>query len=429
MTIYAMERGFIDQLIEDRHQLWAVARSLGSAEAMRMAREELLSSLPVINITPKNDEELRQSYSVDDQGVAHIPIVGELTPHAKTDACGAYTAEALTEYGFIIAAVQAADADEYVESILFEINSPGGYVEGAFETADAIRAISKPTTSCVTKAASAAYLLASQTDSIKTLTLASQVGSVGVAAEERDETKALESKGITRRIYTSTEAPDKRPDTATEEGQRKIIAHLDEVHDVFVRYIAEGRKTSAAEVNQNFGRGGVLLSEKALAAGMIDEIQSVKKRELSGVASGLAGMTGDIPAAEAENEEGDMDSQSLKKEYPEVFAAIEKGGIETGVEKERARRNAINDIAKADPENEKLAALCSEAIENGIDPDEKAFSTRVSVAVRDGKGMAGENAPDFETSSPEDSEDGLTADEKATVKASLERVKNAQGVI
>ena len=87
-AVYAMSPDFLAQLLEDRRELLAVARSFGSAAEMRSARAELMASLSAIHVTPRNDKQVAESYTVDADGVAHIPIVGELTPHAETDACG-----------------------------------------------------------------------------------------------------------------------------------------------------------------------------------------------------------------------------------------------------------------------------------------------------------------------------------------------------
>jgi len=91
--IYAMEQTFLEQLLEDRQELLAVARSLGSADEMRAARAEFMAQTRV-NVAPESGEQAE--YHIDEDATAHIPVVGELTPQAKTDICGAYTAEALT---------------------------------------------------------------------------------------------------------------------------------------------------------------------------------------------------------------------------------------------------------------------------------------------------------------------------------------------
>ena len=81
MKIYAAEAGFISRLISDRRDIMAFARELKSADAMRAAREDLMASALIFqasDITEKN-----KGYTIDADGAAHIPIVGELTPRAQ----------------------------------------------------------------------------------------------------------------------------------------------------------------------------------------------------------------------------------------------------------------------------------------------------------------------------------------------------------
>jgi ClpP class serine protease len=409
--VYLMEHSFLEQLREDRKELLSVARSFKTAEEMRSARAELMASLPHLNITPANAEAAAKSYQVDENGVAHIPIIGELTPAAEKDACGAYTAQALTEYGFIIAATEAAGRDKAVSSIQYHVNSPGGYVDGVAQAGNAIRMVGKPTVALVgDMAASAAYWLASQADKITASSIASRVGSIGVAAEELDNTEMLKGMGIQRRVYHSTDAPDKRPDTSTKEGQAKVVAMLDDLHSVFVKTVAEGRGVSVEDINQNYGRGGVLIAEKAMKAGMIDEIMTYNRDNAIGVADHQT-------AARAEkHEEGVMDFNisTLEKEHPDVFAEA----VQIGIKQERERITELQSYTDADPENTKLAEVVNAAIADGQNATQ--ITAKLQVAIRDGK-QAGENPPHIDTSAnldPLSDEDleaaklaGMTAEE------------------
>lgn len=247
--------------------------------------------------------------------MAHIPIVGELTPHAETDICGAYSAEALTEYGFITAATMDADKNRDVESIQYDINSPGGYVDGLMSAVNAIRSAEKETLAFVDgMAASAAYWLASQTDKIVAASPASRVGSIGVAVEIYDVTRALEMEGIDKIILTSTDAPLKRPDVKTEEGQGLIVDSLDDTHKVFVTYVAEGRGISPDEVTEKYGHGGMLIAENALTAGMIDSIEKVPARRAETILDVI--QTNTVLEAGEIKQEVKMNLDELKKRIP-----------------------------------------------------------------------------------------------------------------
>ena len=408
--IYLMDRGFLSQLIDDRKELMATIKGM-SAEQMRESRLELMESIPVVNVAPKTKEEAADTYTVNADGVATIPIIGELTPHASTDACGAYTAEALTEYGFIIAATEAAGLDESVKSIDYYIDSPGGYHAGLMPAVNALRLVDKPTRAIVgDRAASAAYWLASQTDEIIALNESVRVGSIGVAVEEYDNTKALEAAGITRRVYASTDAPLKRPDTTTEEGQAVIQDSLDDLHSIFAKQVAEGRGVSLDDVSNDFGKGGMLIAEHALRVGMIDRIETVFARNKSETITNVIGVE-DNTAATAEEIKRevkmDLDLNMLKTEHSALFAEA----VKIGVDQEGLRRDSLDEQLEADPGNTKLAEVISEAKASGKSVAD--IQTKLSVAVRDGK-FAGENAVEIETA---ETQDALSADDLAAMKA------------
>jgi len=390
---YLMEQGFLSRLLTDRKDLLEIARSIKSAEEMRRARADLMANISQINIAPKNDDEVSKSYKLDGNGTAMIPIVGELTPHAETDICGAYTANALTEYSFIVAATQAADKNPDVKRIEYYIDSPGGYVDGIDEAAAAIAETEKPTTATVhNMAASAGYWLASQTDEIIAVGPSTVIGSIGVAIETYDITELEKQQGLKRLVFTSTDAPDKRLDLTKNEDQKKLVERLNDLHKVFASKVASGRGTTVKDVNENYGRGGVVIAAEAKKRGMIDGVVDYNKVRKPVVDRE------EKPASEkAENKEVPMDKVQLKTEHSAVYDEVYRDGVEAGVKQERARRNAIRNIAKSDPENSRLAEVCEEAIEAGTPDTDAAFMTKVNVAIRDGGKLDGENAPDVKT--------------------------------
>ena len=125
-----------------------------------------------------------------------------------------------TTYGEIINAVAEAETDDSIEEIEFMFDSPGGNIDGLFDTIDVLAAIKKPTTAVVTGlAASAAYMLASQADEIIATNNASRVGSIGVLWSTRVDPNEIS--------ITSTNAPKKNPDVTTDEGKAIVREELD----------------------------------------------------------------------------------------------------------------------------------------------------------------------------------------------------------
>jgi len=199
---------------------------------------------------------------------AHIALEGELDPDY---------------YAAIITAVGRADRDPAVRSIVLMVNSPGGTVEGVAQAALAIRNAAKPTVARVSYlAASGAYWLATQARKIEAEVGTVMVGSIGVIVATWDFTKALEEFGVKRIIITNSASPKKYNDPATEEGRAEIVKGLDDIFAEFVAAVAAGRKVKAATVENDYGKGAVLIAAKALEAGMIDGITGTITTEKRG---------------------------------------------------------------------------------------------------------------------------------------------------
>lgn len=374
---YAMERGHLDRLRAGRRELLAYAREVKSADELRESRDDLMKTVSVYR-TPKAGEQVQ--YDVRD-GVAHIPVAGQLTPSA--DPCGAWMGLAETEYGYIQAALIAAEDDPMVSEIALDVDSPGGYISGLDETAQLLGAVSKRTVAYVgNMAASAAYWLASQADRIVALSPASEIGSIGVALEEYDDDQAMADAGISHRVYTSTNAPDKRPDTKTEEGQAKIVAELDALHSVFVRRVAEGRGVSTEKVNADFGRGGIMIAEQAMAVGMVDEVRGshINRKENTGVAGSQAA--------------GPGNKKEVNKMTEQEIAALKAEAYQAGIQAERKRVAGLTAWRGINADADKAV---EEAIAAGKGYDEVAAQLAAAVAKGNSKQADGDNAASIES--------------------------------
>ncbi len=317
---YALEEMALQEYLRVKDDLSAYKQGR-TPEEIQAGIAEIYASA-ALNRSPPAGQDPRDLYQVDREGVAHIPVTGMLT--ASANPCAAFFGESVTEYGFIQAALQAADADPRVKAIAIEVNSPGGTVEGVDRTAQVIAGLSSRVTAYVHDvAASAAYWLASQADWIVALTPASRIGSIGVMAELIDRSGSDQKAGITRRVFTSTEAPDKLPDPATESGRIRVIKMLDDMHAVFAQRVAGGRGVSVEKVNADFGRGGMLIAADALAAGMIDQITSITKVRTGGVAPAAA-----AGAANITDKGAHMTLEEMKAKEPDLYAAAVKVGRE-----------------------------------------------------------------------------------------------------
>lgn len=197
-----------------------------------------------------------------DAGLATIEVVGILSE--RRSLLAELFGGGSTSYAEIRSSLRAADADPEVTRVELVIDSPGGNVDGLFETIAAVEAFSKPLTVRASNAQSAAYILAAAAGQITATTAASSFGSLGVAATFFVSDRVVD--------IASTDAPNKRPDVRTDAGKAVVREYLDQVHALCVETVATGRGVPKARANAEFGRGGTLLAGEALRRGMIDAI-------------------------------------------------------------------------------------------------------------------------------------------------------------
>jgi ClpP class serine protease len=199
--------------------------------------------------------------------VAEIPIVGILTK--GRDRLAWVLGMGNTTYADVRDALAGAESNASIKRIVLRVDSPGGMVEGLFETIDAIAACTKPITAVCSQACSAAYALACAAQKIEATGRDASFGSIGIATSFSfwADQQLIE--------LTNTDSPNKRPDPRTDEGQAVIRKHLDALAALFIDAIARGRRVKAADVRANYGRGAVLLAKEAKALGMIDSIRGV----------------------------------------------------------------------------------------------------------------------------------------------------------
>ncbi|WP_319498072.1 S49 family peptidase [uncultured Cohaesibacter sp.] len=182
-------------------------------------------------------------------GVAVIPIEGTLVH--KGSYIGQSSGE--TSYQGIQTQVALAEKSPQVRGVVFEIDSYGGAVAGAFETAEMMRRLSaiKPTMSILTDfALSAGYLLASQARQIAMPNHGS-AGSIGVITMHADFSRQLEEEGVTVTILTAGE----------KKAKGNPFEQLDAVYADDVRGQLEGMRKSFAEAVSAGRKGRISVAD------------------------------------------------------------------------------------------------------------------------------------------------------------------------
>ena len=314
-----------------------------------MILEEVERIEAILLRIPSSQAELQASIRTaktmtNENGVAVIAVHGALvsTREPMLDFFGVEQ----TAYKDINEQVTAAQTG--FSSIILDVNSSGGMVEGLYGTMAAIKGSKIPVAARVSgKAASAAYMLASQAEKIIAEDDLTMFGSVGVATTMSNSKNMVE--------IANTDSPKKRPNAATDEGIGVVREELDDIYKVVSEKIAEGRGITPLQVNTMYGQGAMMTARKALAAGMIDNISKP---------------AGEKNLAAKQKEKIKMTEEEKKAVYAEAFNA--------GVMAERGRVEAHLIMSDASGDFETSRA----AIKNGDALTDTVKAKHMSAEIR-----------------------------------------------
>lgn len=299
-------------------------------------------------LNPYQESEIIGGYGIKvSEESAIILVSGPIFPKANliTNFSGGTSAELLMK------SIQSALDLPQIKQIILEIDSPGGKITGINEVSDFIyqhRNGKKPIVAYVSgMGASAAYWIASACTEV-IVEKTAEVGSIGVIATVvKSDEKDPKNKSYT---FISSSSPNKRLDPESDEGQKQLQEQVDYYGELFVRAVARNRGTTMENVLENFGKGGVLIGQKAVDAGLADRTGSLFQL----IKRGSYFMDVQTPQEQVKTVSG------LQSEFPELCAQIEMQAIST----ERDRINALLDIS-ASAGIELSDSDLSAAIKNG----------------------------------------------------------------
>lgn len=220
---------------------------------------------------------VRRAAAASSQGVAVLPLYGVVAHRAHMVANVSGPGGTSTEiFGRNL---RAALADDQVGAILLDVDSPGGSVAGTPELVDLIyqsRGQGKPiVASANALAASAAYWIASAADEF-VVTPSGSVGSIGVLAahEDRSEEAAKAGRKVTYVTAGKYKAEGNPHEPLGDEARAEVQRMVDHAYGVMVDSIARNRGVSAQVVREQYGEGRVFHAKQALAAGMVDRVET-----------------------------------------------------------------------------------------------------------------------------------------------------------
>jgi len=227
-----------------------------------------------------------ENRGADGRGTAVIPIQGVISKRMNlfSEISGG-TSTQLLGMDF-----RQALADPEAHSLMFEVDSPGGQVEGVHELARSIRAargIKPMATLADSTMASAAYWIGAAADpgQIFAIGETTQVGSIGVVAKHLDISKADEMKGIKVSLITSggEKGLINEHVPLTPESAAILKETVEQIYGVFVGDVAASRGVSAEEVLDRMAGGKIFIGSRAQTAGLIDGL-ATREQVLSGLA-------------------------------------------------------------------------------------------------------------------------------------------------
>ena len=310
--------------------------------------------------------------SVLDNGTAVVPVMGVLGDWMP--------------YSYITGMIEKALKRDDINEIVLLIDSPGGAVAGLFDSCRFIEKASKKKkcTAYVTgMACSAAYAIATACDEIFMMEDA-EVGSCGCYAHAVEYSDAyFEKEGFLHRIFRSKCSPKKNCSVITDEAEAEAFqAEIDALGEKYLRYVAKRRKCAYSDALENFGKGGVLMGEKAIAAGMVDGIKTLEELGIEEADTGstktnkVATEDGtEINATENNSpldggEGDDMDINAMSEEQRrETFEALcslqpdlTDSIVKSAKDEERKRILALGELRNGSAE---VDAIVDSAVEDG----------------------------------------------------------------
>lgn len=287
-------------------------------------------------------------------GLALITVEGTLVNR------GAWigASSGLTSYEGVKAQIGSALADADVETIILDLDSPGGEAVGAFEMADFVRAAAqrKPVVAFVDgMAASAAYAMASGATKIVAIPTG-LVGSIGVVMLHLDRSKQMEKQGVAPTlIFAGAHKVDGHPFAALPDDVRaQFQTEIDDLYAAFVAEVAKGRPMTQEQIRATEAR--VFSGEEAVSLGLADAVgtlddlvASLERGRAAGAFRG-ATMSHETKPAPQSGAQKDDATAMIGMPQADYNAALERAraeGAKTGAEAERARIAAIVDSEEA----------------------------------------------------------------------------------
>lgn len=295
--------------------------------------------------------------------VGIVSITGELVTR------GAWlgASSGLTSYEGIVEQVRGAAEDPAVDTIVLDIDSPGGEALGMTDTARTIRALAgeKRMVAVVNAlAASAGYGLATAASEI-VINESGVAGSIGVVILHLDRSAQMDELGVKATlIHAGAMKTVGNPFEPLSERDRSVLqAEVDTVMNGFVGLVTDHRPSLTAEAVRA-QEAGIFFGADAVAAGLADRVGTFED-----VIAGLSS------AARRANPQHRRIAMSDDKTAPAAEAGIPKNEHEAAI----ANAEASGRTAGAEAERTRMATILGS---EGIRGDGARMAAALDLAVK-----------------------------------------------
>lgn len=347
---------------------------------------------------PNAQPKMNHDHKIEDEGetkifanVAVIPILGTLINRA-----GMMEAESgiLSHRGIRTELLKAAD-DSKIDTILLDIDSGGGEVEGNFSLGRLIRRINdevKPVVAIANGSAfSGAFSLGVSAGSFF-VTETGGVGSVGVVIQHVDFSKNNEMNGIVvSNITFGKRKAELSPDFPLSEEARQLLEdEANRIGELFVAHVAQMRGISEEVIKDT--EASLIFGQDAVIIGFVDGIVS-----FDDLIDSLVSAEFPVSPTQAtmrikemfvkKKAEAKPDPKKVEDEKPEGDGGGEDTSTETSTETDQETSgtddaaNAANQSGEEDPV-EKAAQITEICTKAGM-PDKAAAYIRLGKSIEE----------------------------------------------
>lgn len=225
------------------------------------------------SVTQVKDENMTIAYTIVD-GKAIVPLHGVVLKKSM----GMEGESGMVTTLNIENTLKNAVENRAVNSIILDMDSPGGTVDGVMEMAALIYELRqyKPIIGYANGLmCSAMYWIGAATERLYTYDT-SHIGSIGVYMMHVDQSSYNDKEGfkVTYIKAGKFKTVGNPHESLTDESKAVLQKNVDDIYDLFIKDVAKYRGKTEEYVRENMADGKVFMGREAVEVGLVDEIRN-----------------------------------------------------------------------------------------------------------------------------------------------------------